>query len=266
MKSVKLLALEQLSFFKNTWRMMCVWIFFGLALIVFLGYYNFWRPVKNSSWPRILMYHNTSTEPSSDINISPKTLEKQIRYLINKNYKFLKVSDLLSFTQPIKHVALTFDDGFEGNYTYLFEILKKYNVPVTIYLSPNIQTIGALTQLQIQEMQASGLVEFGAHTMTHINLTKVDDDTAKREITESRKAVEKLTGVPCLSFAYPYGRYNDSHMKLVKDAGFTTAVTTKKQIVAFERSDPYLLPRLSINGCINMVQFYLILSRGRYKL
>lgn len=242
------------------------WIFFGLALIIFLGYYNFWRFVKNSSYPRILMYHNTSTEPPSDMNITPETLEKHVRYLVSKNYTFLKVSDLLNFTKAAKHVALTFDDGFEGNYTYLFEILKKYNVPATIYLSPDIRTIRALTQSQIHQMQASGLVEFGAHTMTHINLTKVEDDIAKREIAESRKAVEKLTGVPCLTFAYPYGRYNDNHVKLVKDAGFTTAVTTKKQIVAFEKSDPYALPRLSISGRINMMQFYLILSRGRYKL
>lgn len=241
-------------------------ILFGLALIVFLGYYNFWRPVKNCSRPRILMYHNTSIEPSSDMNITPETLEKHIRYLVNKGYMFLKVSDLLNFIQSIKHVALTFDDGFEGNYTYLFGILKKYNVPATIYLTPEIQNIRALTPSQIQEMQASGLVEFGAHTMTHINLTKVDDDTAKKEITQSRKAVEKLTGVPCLTFAYPYGRYNDSHIEFVKKAGFTTAVTTKKQIIAFEKSDPYVLPRLSISGRINMVQLYLILSRGRYKL
>ncbi len=241
-------------------------ILFGLALIVFLGYYNFWRPVKNSLWPRVLMYHNTSIEPSSDMNITPETLEKHIRYLVHKGYMFLKVSDLLNFTQPIKHIALTFDDGFEGNYTYLFEILKKYKVPATIYLTPEIQTIRALTPSQIQEMQASGLVEFGAHTMTHINLTKVDDDTAKKEIVESRKAVEKLTGVPCLTFAYPYGRYSDSHIEFVKNAGFTTAVTTKKRIVKFSRANPHELPRLSISGRINMVQFYLILSRGRYKL
>lgn len=241
-------------------------ILFGIGFLVFLGYYNFWRPVKNSSFPRILMYHNTSTELPSDMNITPEILEKQIRYLINKNYTFLKVSDLLNFTQPIKHVVLTFDDGFEGNYTHLFKILKKYKVSATIYLTPNIQTIQPLTSAQIQEMQGSGLVEFGAHTMTHINLTMVDKDIAESEITQSKQAVEKLTGVPCLTFAYPYGRYNNNHVTFVKNAGFTTAVTTKKRIVAFEKSNPYLLPRLSISGRINMVQFYLILSRGRYKL
>ena len=246
--------------------MIYVWILFGLALIVFLGYYNFWRPVKKFSLPRILMYHNTSTESPSDMNITPETLEKQIRYLVNKNYTFLKVSDLLSFNEDAKHVALTFDDGFEGNYAQLFKILKKYKVSATIYLSPNIGSIRTLKPSHIQEMQASGLVEFGAHTMTHINLTKVNDATAKSEITQSKEAVETLTGKPCLTFAYPYGRYNNSHVELVKNAGFTTAVTTKKRIAELSDSSPYALPRLSISGRINMVQFYLILSRGRYKL
>ena len=102
--------------------------------------------------------------------------------------------------------------------------------------------------------------------MTHVNLTKVDNETAQKEIAQSKEAVEKLTGISCESFAYPYGRYNEKHVEMVKDAGFATAVTTKKAIAAFDHSNSYTLPRLSISGCINMIQFYLILSRGRYKL
>jgi peptidoglycan/xylan/chitin deacetylase (PgdA/CDA1 family) len=144
--------------------------------------------------------------------------------------------------------------------------LKKYKVPATIYLTPDIRCIEALSSSQIKEMQASGFVEFGAHTMTHVNLTKVDNEIAQKEIAQSKEAVEKLTGILCESFAYPYGRYNEQHVQMVKDAGFTTAVTTKKAIATFDHLNPYTLPRLSISGCINMIQFYLILSRGRYKL
>ena len=212
------------------------------------------------------MYHNTSNGAPSGMNIAPELLEKQIKYLIRKNYTFLKISDLMDFTQPARHVVLTFDDGFVGNHTYLFELLKKYKVSATIYLTPDIQGIEALSSSQVKEMQSSGFVEFGAHTMTHVNLTKVDNETAQKEIAQSKEAVEKLTGISCESFAYPYGRYNEKHVEMVKDAGFATAVTTKKAIAAFDHSNSYTLPRLSISGCINMIQFYLILSRGRYKL
>jgi peptidoglycan/xylan/chitin deacetylase (PgdA/CDA1 family) len=246
--------------------MILVSIILSLVVVAFLAHYNFWRPVKKCSLPRILMYHNTSNQVSSGMNITPELLEKQIQYLIQKQYTFLKISDLPSFTQITKHVVLTFDDGFVGNHTYLFELLKKYKVPATIYLTPDIQGIEALSSSQIKEMQTSGFVEFGAHTMTHVNLTKADNDRAQKEIIQSKEAVEKLTGISCYSFAYPYGRYNEQHVQMVKNAGFTTAVTTKKAIAAFDHSNPYTLPRLSISGCINMVQFYLILSRGRYKL
>ncbi|MCE2715877.1 MAG: polysaccharide deacetylase family protein [Pseudomonadota bacterium] len=238
----------------------------AIGIIIFLAHYNFWRPVRNSYWPRILMYHDTSENLPSGMNVTPEKLKKQIRYLLGKGYIFLKISDLLNFDRKEKHVVLTFDDGFVGNYTHLFDILKRYNVPATIYLTPKIKDIKMLNAKQIKEMQNSGLVEFGAHTMTHVNLKKVNNKIAQKEIVESKKAVEKLTGVNCQAFAYPYGRYNDEHVEMVKDAGFSTAVTTKKAINSFSFSNAYTLPRLSIDGRINMLQFYLILSRGRYKI
>ena len=214
--------------------MVLVFIVLILVAGVFFAHYNFWRPVKKYSLPRILMYHNTSSDLPSGMNITPELLEKQIQYLIKKKYTFLKISDLPIFPSLSRHVVLTFDDGFVGNYTYLFELLKKYKVPATIYLTPNIQGIEALSSSQITEMQASGLVEFGAHTMTHVNLTKLDNETAQKEIAQSKEAVENLTGVECKSFAYPYGRYNEQHVQMVKNAGFRTAVTTKKAIAAFD--------------------------------
>lgn len=213
------------------------------------------------------MYHNTSPdEPASGMNIKPEILKKQIKYLISKHYTFLKISQLPSFTPSKKHVVLTFDDGFASNYTHLFPILKKYNVPATIYLTSNIKGIPTLNNDQIKEMHDSGLIEFGAHTINHVNLTKVDNEIADEEIIKSKQAVESITGVPCLSFAYPYGRYEYRHLKMVENAGFLTAVTTKKQIVAFKDSNPFALPRLSVSGVIDSTQFYLLITRGRFKL
>lgn len=241
--------------------------FCAIIIIVLLCHYNLWRPRKNPKWPRILMYHSTSDEePASGMNIKPETFKKQIKYLISKHYTFLKISELPDFHPISNHVVLTFDDGFVSNYTYIFPILKKYKIPATIYLSPNLQGVTYLNEDQIKDMQESELIEFGAHTMNHINLTKVDDETAMKEIAESKKTVEEITGAPCLSFSYPYGRFESRHMKMVEETGFSTAVTTKKQIVAFKDSHPLALPRLSVSGQIDSTQFYLLITRGRFKL
>ncbi len=254
-------------FYLNGSFMIYIGVFCAIVIVVLLCHYNLWRPRKNPLWPRVLMYHNTSPdEPSSGMNIKPETLKKQIKYLISKNYTFLKISQLPDFTPSKKHVVLTFDDGFVSNYTHLFPILKKYKVPATIYLNANIKDIPTLSNDQIKEMHDSGLIEFGAHTMNHVNLTKVDDATATEEIVKSKQAVESIIGVPCLSFAYPYGRYEQRHTKMVENAGFSTAVTTKKQIVAFKDSNPFALPRLSVSGVIDTTQFYLLITRGRFKL
>ena len=161
-------------------------------------------------------------------------------------------------------VVLTFDDGFEDNYTEMFPILRDLGAKATIYLCPEMPNINKLTPEQIQEMQASGLIEFGAHTMTHINLSQATDDLAQYEISESKKQVEMIVGNDCNAFAYPYGRLDDRIAKFVENAGFTSAVVVKKGIEAVK--DRYRIKRISILGKTNILQFHLAITRGRYRV
>lgn len=69
--------------------------------------------------------------------------------------------------------------------------------------------------------------EIGAHTLSHVNLMHVPKDVAKREISESRRLLEEVIGKPVTSFAYPYGSYNKTHVKMVQDAQYLCARTTK---------------------------------------
>lgn len=227
--------------------------------------YNFWRPICNKEWPRILMYHNTNPNiENSGMNIKPKTFEKHLLYYQSKGYKFVKISELGEYNC----VAITFDDGFESNYTHLFPILKKYNVPATIYLSPNLKTKGftALSKAQIEEMHSSGLIEFGAHTLNHVNLLNVKNAVAEKEIIESKKYVESITKKTCKSFAYPYGRFNNTHIEILKKVGFESAVTTNKKIIPYNKNNLLTLPRLSMNGNLNRLELYLQRTRGKYKI
>lgn len=227
--------------------------------------YNFWRPIRPKQWPRILMYHNTDPNLDDDgMNIKPSTLEMHILYFKKKGYDFVKISDL----HDCNCLALTFDDGFISNYHFLFPLLKKYNIPATIYLSPHLKKEGFehLTSHHVKEMVDSQLVEFGAHTMTHINLLETEDSVCEDEILQSKEYVENITKDPCQSFAYPYGRYDIQHVEMLKKIGFTSAVTTKKQILAYDKMNPLMIPRLSMNGKSNRFELYLQLTRGRYKV
>ena len=234
-----------------------------LSVLWFLSNYNFWRPVVSIDYPRVLMYHSIDTK-QGDLFVSPKKFEQQVKYLAENNYKFFTVSEILKIKSSEKCVAITFDDGFADNYIHMFPIIKKYKAKATIYLSPNIQGIEKLSDQQIQEMQQSGLCEFGAHTLNHVNLSTLPKAEAAFEVTESKKEVERLTGTECRGFAYPYGRYSDETVEIVKAAGFQSAVTVKKGIDNIP--DDFRIKRISILGKTNFLQFYIAITRGRYRV
>jgi len=100
---------------------------------------------------------------------------------------------------------------------------------------------------QIREMELSGLVSFGAHTMHHPVLSSLSDLVElQHEIAESRSVLEQKLGHPVHTFAYPIGKpfdFGDRGIQAVKAAGFKWAVTTLEEHT-IAQTDHYLLPRL----------------------
>jgi peptidoglycan/xylan/chitin deacetylase (PgdA/CDA1 family) len=85
-----------------------------------------------------------------------------------------------------------------------------------------------LGRREIEEMAASGLIEFGAHTHSHAILSSLSPKERYDEIERSVNAVQELTGRPCESFAYPFGRagdYDQEIIKILKSLGIRAAVT-----------------------------------------
>ena len=78
---------------------------------------------------------------------------------------------------------------------------------------------------QILEMQDYG-IEFGSHTLSHADLTKVSFEEAKKELVESKKILEEKLGGEVKSFAYPYGNCNDELKKLAHEAGYKLVYAT----------------------------------------
>ena len=100
-----------------------------------------------------------------------------------------------------------------------------------------------MTQPQIQELIDSGLVEIGSHSLNHPSLNKIDIEKAHKEIFESKENLESMFNIPIETFAYPGGAYNDDIIKLVKEAGYTVAVTTKPGLTVLD-NDLYQVHRL----------------------
>ncbi|GCE03720.1 polysaccharide deacetylase family protein [Dictyobacter aurantiacus] len=102
---------------------------------------------------------------------------------------------------------------------------------------------------EVLEMQESGFVSFGAHTMNHPVLACLSDPTEVRyEIASCRHLMQERLNRPVRTFAYPIGRTEHiglEALKTVREAGYSWAVTTTKG-VATPQSDPYRLERVLV--------------------
>lgn len=104
-----------------------------------------------------------------------------------------------------------------------------------------------VTWQQIREMEESGFVSFGAHTVNHPVLSALSDQKELLyEVSESRSLLEQKLGHSVRTFAYPIGKpqhFGDQSVDAVKSSGYSWALTTIEDANT-DKTDPYLLCRL----------------------
>jgi peptidoglycan/xylan/chitin deacetylase (PgdA/CDA1 family) len=131
---------------------------------------------------------------------------------------------------------------------FLTEAYEKLQVPEST-VEEELPAL-PLTWEEVREMDKSGLVSFGGHTMHHPILAYLSDvQEVQHEIADCRTVLEEKLGHPIRTFAYPVGqRQHISHevIEAVKQAGFTWAFTTNYGLNRPE-SDHYLLKRVEVD-------------------
>lgn len=216
----------------------------------------------------ILMYHSIG-QGNLFFNVQPEYFIKQMAYLKNRQFKVISLKDLIERLireQPIpkKTVVLTFDDGYQDNYSNVWPVLKEHNFPATIFLIPGLvgQQPGDSPKIilkmldwpEIQEMHQSGLVDFEPHTFTHQRLTRIDLAEAEKEIRQSKKIIEERLHKTCEFFAYPAGQFNQEIIDLLRRLGFKAGLTTEPGLIS-RKTDLFRLPRQSVNSRTSLIQF-----------
>jgi peptidoglycan/xylan/chitin deacetylase (PgdA/CDA1 family) len=111
-----------------------------------------------------------------------------------------------------------------------------------------------LTWEQVRALDRAGTLRFGAHTVTHPNLTTIDDDAARREIAGSKAALEARVGHPVTTFCYPAGLFGARERGLVAEAGFRLATSCEPGVNTPE-TDPLALRRLQVVRRDRMLDF-----------
>ncbi len=262
----------------------------------------------------VLMYHYLA--PAADCAeggrhygnggvLSVEKFREQMKWIHDNGYNAIFISDLMTYLKegelpPEKSVVITFDDGYENNYTEGFPILQEYGVKAN--LSPvMISSVRKsddpdwddsrqprLTFDEMEEMMDSGLLEVGSHSYDghgtlasengvgyffvnkKYNQTQDSTETESEYLTRinddlilSRQVLRERLGIEgAVHFVYPYGRYTSALQQDVENLGFTCAFAIKNRYVTTS-DDFYALPRISVSQGIVMEDFVAILE-GKY--
>lgn len=203
----------------------------------------------------IIMYHHVkSSQPGKD-SITQSEFEDDLKYLQKNNYNTITMQDLIDYVYndgelPENPIILSFDDGLLSTYLNVYPLLQQYNMKVVLSIlglssekfsktvDININYSHA-TWDQLNEMQASGLVEIQNHSYDMHNTTNGRYGSSQKK-NESFEAYETylteditlfnekvnlaLKTIPN-TFTYPYGKYNDNSETILKDLGFKATLT-----------------------------------------
>jgi peptidoglycan/xylan/chitin deacetylase (PgdA/CDA1 family) len=187
------------------------------------------------------MYHRVTPTTAGRFpptyNVSPHRFEQQLTSLLRRGFECWSIERILTALRekeslPPRVFGITFDDGYENNFLYAFPVLKKLQLPATIFLATayldskdplpfddwaqansaaSPESWRPLNYQQCDAMLASGVISLGAHTHTHADFRHAKEafeadlaaccQVLRNRFGISRPAVTFPFGVPEMGFA-----------------------------------------------------------------
>jgi peptidoglycan/xylan/chitin deacetylase (PgdA/CDA1 family) len=215
----------------------------------------------------ILCYHDVNPTKGNNLLLNPDKFRQQMKYLKDSGYFTLTLDELYEYLRenasiPSKSIVLTFDDGYIGNYTYAFPILKEFGFTATIFMiSECVDKDSYLTSSQIKELSEYG-IDIESHTTDHSDLTKFSLSKQIDIMKESKHSLEMLLNKPIDYIAYPYGKLNDNSKKAAAAAGYKMAFNVQGALTD-KKDNIYNLDRFYIGNNFSMSDFIRIVTLKR---
>ena len=223
----------------------------------------------------ILMYHQIDVPPPSGtplrgLVVSPGAFGRQMGLLSLLGYQGLSMRELEPYLKGNKHgrvVGITFDDGYQNNLLNALPVLKENGFSATSYAVSGM--IGGtnswdhglvaekplMTHTDWRTWLASGM-EVGSHTRAHADLNQLSAEQARDQIAGSKRELESTLACEVRHFCYPYGRFGAEHSRLVQEAGYVTATTTRRGRV-HAGDDLMTLRRVLVAQATHLLHFIL---------
>lgn len=244
-----------------------------------LTYVNKSKATVDTGIP-VLMYHhllknNENTKFKTTTTMDVELFEKQMKYLHDNKNITITPRDLELYLKGKKNlstkaVLITFDDGYKSSLVYAVPIMKKYKLKATNFMitsrikdNPTTFNSDSLQYLSKGEMkEASVVFNYASHTYDlHYVSKKTNSGVLKsasyNEIYKDLVKSKEITNEKY--FVYPFGQYDGTALKVLKDLDYRLAFTIKNGYV--KKGDKMLeLNRITINNKVTMNEFKKIIK------
>lgn len=185
----------------------------------------------------ILQYHHVSDSTPPSTSVTPQMFVAHLDWLEDNHFIILPLDKVISTLQAGKSfehnrvVSITFDDANLSVCDEAWPILKKREIPFTLFINSGPLEKGFSSQCSwddLKAMQDSELMIAGNHAHSHLYMIRdmhkqsqsAWENTMREEILKTERLIEKHLGIKTDYFAYPYGEYNTELEALVKELGY----------------------------------------------
>jgi peptidoglycan/xylan/chitin deacetylase (PgdA/CDA1 family) len=230
----------------------------------------------------ILMYHKiTDSVPLDEYERNTADFESDLIYLRDHNYRILSMDDLLLLRSgelklTSDAIIITFDDGYESNYSIAFPLLTSYSMPATFFLVTEwIETPDFMTWAEAwamsQYLDGDGKSQFkmASHTSSHPYLEQSAQNFATHgeylnflhtELNDSRNWIVDITGQTSIFLSLPYGdgANNQDIINTAKETGYSGIRTSVWNSFTIGKMNLFSLPAIPIlsYSSIDMIENY----------
>ncbi|MBE6782784.1 MAG: polysaccharide deacetylase family protein [Ruminococcaceae bacterium] len=239
----------------------------------------------------IIMYHQITKKSSrkGKYTVMYSQFEEDMKYIKSKGYTTIDMTDLIDFVYgkkslPKKPIMITFDDGFESVYAYVYPLLKEMKMcavasivgEYTTFFTENPDhniTYSYMDWHQIKELTQGNVIEIQNHSYDlHKNNTgrhgiskKTDENVATynvevgADITKMQNIMNEKTGYMPNTLTFPFGAYKNETISLSKSLGFKAALLCEERINIIKQGDTeslYHLGRYNRPSYISTEKFF----------
>lgn len=211
----------------------------------------------------ILLYHRFGASAVDSTTVTTRVFESHLEYLNRNGYTVIPLRQLVDYylrkgpPPPQKSVVIVADDGHKTVYTDMLPLVKKYRVPVTLFLYPSAISNApyAMTWDQLRDIKKTGLFDLQGHTYWHPNFNKERkklgpaeyERFADMQLNKSKDRLEKELGVKVDMLAWPFGLCDDLLIAKAAKAGYIAAFTIERRH-AGSSENVMKLPRYLLNN------------------